>query len=79
MNNRQKQILTISVLSLFLFTGSLTRYLTSGAIAAPTKKGYGLGVPISSGTGGAVRSGLNSLVIPLAPGDGGRTASEQQK
>jgi hypothetical protein len=77
MNNRQKQILTISVLSLFLFTGSLTRYLTSGAIAAPTKKGYGLGVPISSGTGGAVRSGLNSLVIPLAPGDGGRTASER--
>jgi hypothetical protein len=73
MNNRQKQILTISVLSLFLSTGSLS----NGAIAAPTKKGYGLGVPISSGTGGAVRSGLNSLVIPLAPDDGGRTSSER--
>jgi Domain of Unknown Function (DUF928) len=64
---KTKQILTFSVLSLFL---------CSGAIAAP-KKPYGLGVPISSGTGGAVRSGANSLVIPLAPEDGGRTASER--
>lgn len=70
MNNRlePKQILTISVLSLFL---------SGGAIAAPAKKPYGLGVPISSGTGGAVRSIANSLVIPLAPEDGGRTASER--
>jgi len=63
---KPKRILTISVLSLFL---------CSGAIGAP-KKPYGLGVPISSGTGGAVR-GANSLVIPLAPEDGGRTASER--
>jgi hypothetical protein len=70
MNNRlkPKQILTISVLSIFL---------AGGAIAAPTKKPYGLGVPISSGTGGAVRSIANALVIPLAPEDGGRTATER--
>jgi hypothetical protein len=68
MNNLLKQTLAISVLSIFLGLA---------AIAAPAKKPYGLGIPISSGTGGAVRSIANSLLIPLAPEDGGRTATER--
>jgi hypothetical protein len=63
-----KQTLITSVLSIFLI---------NGAIADPSKKPYGLGIPASSGTGGAVRSLTSSLVVPLAPEDGGRTASEQ--
>ncbi len=68
MNNflKPKQILVISVLSMFL---------SSVAIAAPAKKPFGLGIPISSGTVGAVRG--NSLIIPLMPEDGGRTDSEK--
>jgi len=68
MNNLLKQTLSISVLSIFFGLA---------AIAAPAKKPYGLGIPISSGTGGAVRSIANSLLIPLAPEDGGRTATER--
>jgi hypothetical protein len=63
-----RQTLAASVLSIFLI---------NGAIAAPTKKPYGLGIPTSSGTGGAVRSLTSSLILPLVPEDGGRTASEQ--
>jgi hypothetical protein len=63
-----KQIFSASVLSIFLI---------GGAIAIPARKPFGLGVPISSGTGGAVRSISNSLLIPLAPEDGGRTASDR--
>ncbi|AFY72920.1 protein of unknown function (DUF928) [Synechococcus sp. PCC 7502] len=72
MNNlsKTKQILATSVLSVFLS-------LSGVAISAPTQKPYGLGIPISSGTGGAVRSINTSLVIPLVPDDGGRTASER--
>lgn len=68
MNNflKPKQILAISVLSMFL---------SSVAIAAPAKKPYGLGIPVSSGTVGAVRG--NSLIVPLMPEDGGRTASDR--
>jgi hypothetical protein len=68
MNNilKPKQLLTISLLSMFL---------SSVAIAAPAKKPFGLGLPVSSGTVGAVRG--NSLLIPLVPEDGGRTASEK--
>ncbi len=68
MKNILKQILVISLLPIFL---------AGEAMAIPAKKPYGLGIPSSSGTGGAVRSGGNNLVIPLAPEDGGRTATER--
>jgi len=68
MTNLFKQTLSASVLSIFL---------AGGAIATPTKIPYGLGIPTSSGTGGAVRSLTNPVLVSLAPEDGGRTASEQ--
>jgi hypothetical protein len=63
-----KQIFSASLLSIFLI---------GGAIAIPARKPYGLGVPVSIGTGGAVRSISNAGLIPLAPEDGGRTATER--
>lgn len=63
-----KQIFTLSVLSLAL---------SSQAIATPARKPYGLGLPISAGTGGATRSITNAAIIAIAPEDGGRTATSR--